>query len=106
MNKGKINDVQLVSEQTFSKFSTPYVPELIMSGNQNWGLGVRVVTRDDYKYLSVGSFGWSGAYGSHFWVDPQNDICAVFMKNSRFDGGSGNCSARRFEEAVFDSLIK
>ena len=75
------------------------------SGNESWGLGVRVITDAKYGFLPVGSFGWSGAYGSHFWVDLENDICAVYMKNSKFDGGSGNQSACRFEKAVFDSLI-
>ena len=28
---------------------------------------------------SNGSFGWDGAFGTHFWVDPQEDLTAVFM---------------------------
>ncbi len=105
LNKGKINNHRILSHNTFDMLSTPYVSKDIMPGHETWGLGVRVITDDAYKHLPVGSFGWSGAYGSHFWVDPENEICSVFMKNSRFDGGSGNCSARRFEEAVFDELV-
>ena len=55
--------------------------------------------------LPVGSFGWSGAYGSHFWIDPKNKIVAVFMKNSKTDGGESNESARKFEEAVYTSFL-
>jgi CubicO group peptidase (beta-lactamase class C family) len=29
--------------------------------------------------LSDGSFGWSGAFGTHFWVDPRDEIVAVMM---------------------------
>ena len=105
LNKGEINNNRIVSEQAINKLSKAYVSEKIMPGYQKWGLGVRVITDEGYPHLSVGSFGWSGAYGSHFWVDPKNDICAVFMKNSRFDGGAGNGSASRFEEAVFNALI-
>ena len=65
-----------------------------------WGLGVRVITKEGHPTLPKGSFGWSGAYGSHFWVDPVNKITAVFMKNSLFDGGV-SASGRRFEEAVY-----
>ena len=85
--------------------STPQVPESIMPGDQRWGLGVRIITKDSYPSLPVGTFGWSGAYGSHFWVDPTNKIYAVFLKNSQFDGGAGNKSACRFEKAVYDALI-
>lgn len=105
LNKGEINNHRILSEKTFKKLSTPHVAEDIMPGCEKWGLGVRVITDETYKYLPTGSFGWSGAYGSHFWIDPENDIYAVFMKNSKFDGGAGNSSACRFEEAVFDALI-
>ena len=77
----------------------------IMSGWERWGLGVRVITDESYPNLSVGAFGWSGAYGSHFWIVPTNNIAAVFMKNSLFDGGAANESARSFEKAVKESLI-
>ncbi|MBO7149068.1 MAG: beta-lactamase family protein [Clostridia bacterium] len=105
LNKGEINGRRILSEQAIREMSTPQVPKEIMPGNERWGLGVRVVVEEAYPSLSVGSFGWSGAYGSHFWIDPENNICAVFMKNSRVDGGSGNASARRFEKAVSDALI-
>ena len=29
--------------------------------------------------VSDGSFGWSGAYGTHFWVDQKEDLIAVMM---------------------------
>ena len=106
LNKGEFNNKRLVSEKTFEKYATPYVPTTIKTGADNWGLSVRIVTGEEYGNLWVGSYGWSGAYGPHFWVDPANNMCAVFMKNSRFDGGAGNASSRRFEEAVFDSYIK
>ena len=65
---------------------------------------MRVIVKDTYKTLPVGTFGWSGAYGSHFWIDPTNKIAAVFMKNSLFDGGARNESACNFENAVNDSF--
>lgn len=93
----------IVSQKTFELLSTPHVPENIMPGEQSWGLSVRVVTKDTYEALPIGSYGWCGAFGSHFWVDPENQITAVFMKNSRHDGGAG-MSAARFEKAVHESL--
>ncbi len=95
----------LVSKETFRLMKTPLVPQNVMPQNvYSWGLGVRVITNPDYKILPVGAFGWSGAYGPHFWIDSENEVCAVFMKNSQFDGGAGNKSAVRFEKAVFDSF--
>ncbi len=104
LSKGKTPTKQILSEETFKLLHTPFVPEEIMCSNENWGLGVRVIVNESYENLPVGTFGWSGAYGSHFWIDPLNKIAAVFMKNSLFDGGAGNESARNFEKAVKNSF--
>lgn len=105
LNKGKAQTKQLISEKIFKLLHTPFVSDDIMPGNERWGLGVRVIVNENYETLPVGAFGWSGAYGTHFWIDPQNNIAAVYMKNSLFDGGAGNESARNFEKAVNDSLM-
>lgn len=105
LNKGKTPTKQIIREDTLRLMHTPFVSEEIMPSSERWGLGVRVIVREDYKNLPLGAFGWSGAYGTHFWIDPANNIAAVYMKNSLFDGGAGNESARNFEKAVSDSLI-
>ena len=105
LNKGKTPIKQIISEDTLKLMRTPFISEDIMPSSERWGLGVRVIVREDYEDLPIGAFGWSGAYGTHFWIDPTNNIAAVYMKNSLFDGGAGNESARNFEKAVNDSLI-
>ncbi len=105
LNKGKAPTKQIISEDTLRLMHTPFVSEDIMPSSERWGLGVRVIVREDYENLPLGAFGWSGAYGTHFWIDPANNIAAVYMKNSLYDGGAGNESARNFEKAVSDSLI-
>ena len=104
LNGGTFNETQILSCKTLSLINKPANDFCIMSGCEKCGLSVRVVCGEEYKVLPVGSYGWSGAYGPHFWIDPENKIAAVFMKNSRFDGGAGNASARAFEKAVHDSL--
>ena len=102
LNKGKTDTKQIVSEETLQLMSSPQVSEQIVPGHTRWGLGVRVIV-DEHPTLPVGSFGWSGAWGSHFWIDPENEIAAVFMKNSLVDGGAGNESAILFEKSVYDA---
>lgn len=69
-----------------------------------FGFGVRVIIRDGI--LPRGAFGWSGAYGTHFWVDPDNDLVAVLMKNSLYDGGAGCGTAVAFEQDVMSALCR
>lgn len=104
LNKGKTPTKQIIGEDTLKLMRTPFVSEEIMPSSERWGLGVRVIVREDYENLPLGAFGWSGAYGTHFWIDPVNNIAAVYMKNSLFDSGAGNESACNFEKAVKDSL--
>jgi CubicO group peptidase (beta-lactamase class C family) len=46
-----------------------------------WGLGVRIMM-DPGKAMGLtgkGEFGWAGAAGTYFWVDPNEDMVGVFM---------------------------
>ena len=104
LNYGRIEGQQLISEKMIREMATPQLPPAIMSGQEVWGLGVRVIKEEAYADLPCGAFGWSGAYGTHFWVDPVNRITAVYLKNSRYDGGSGAKTARRFEQDVNAAL--
>ena len=93
----------LVPEELIRDMGTACVPFEVMPAWERWGLGVRVIT-DERHCLPVSTFGWSGAYGSHFWVDPVNHITAVYMKNSRYDGGAGSQTSSYFEQDVYASL--
>ena len=104
LEEGQSESGPLLSKQTFALMKTPAVTRSIMPGTERWGLGVRVITDAAYPHLPAGTFGWSGAYGTHFWVDPQNRITAVYMKNSLTDGGAAHESARNFEQAVHDAF--
>ncbi len=103
LNFGKAPDgTEILSSEMVELMRTPVVDDSIMPGNQKWGLGVRVITGDNT--LPEGSFGWSGYYGTHFWIDPLNGISAVYMKNSVYDGGAGCKTSVSFENDVMKSL--
>ena len=93
---------QLLSPRLINEMGSPWVSDSIMPGPQKWGLGVRVICAP--YHMPEHSFGWSGAYGSHFWVDPVNQITAVYMKNSRYDGGAGCVTSVNFERDVYNAL--
>lgn len=103
LNGGLLFGKRILSQQSVKMISTPQISEEIMPLNERWGLGVRVIVGEDDE-LPMGSYGWSGAYGTHFWVDNENMITAVYMKNSKYDGGSGAVTAANFEIDVYNSL--
>lgn len=105
LNGGTIGGNRVLSELAVRLMSVPHVPKSIMPGPVQWGLGVRVITGEDYPYhLPVGAYGWSGAYGTHYWVDPANRILAVYLKNTANDGGSDCLTGKNFERDVMASL--
>jgi len=105
LNKGSFNGRQILPADLIDMMATPHVPENLMPGHERWGLGVRVITSPDYKMLPVSTFGWSGAFGTHFWVDPVNRVTAVYLKNSNYDGGSEALTSKHFEADVHASFV-
>ncbi len=104
-NKGMTPNGSIVDPQWIEEMAKAQLPAEMMSENVNQGLGVRVITGDGYPWLPDGSYGWSGAHGTHYWVDPVNGITAIYMKNSRYDGGSGALTGKHFEEDIFRSIV-
>jgi CubicO group peptidase (beta-lactamase class C family) len=50
--------------------------------------------------LPAGAYGWSGAYGTHFWIDPATGLAAVWMVNLTTAGGAASPDALAFERMV------
>ena len=98
---GTYNGVRILSPESVNKMGSVQVTDAIMGPPQQWGLGVRVITAE-YQ-MPIGCFGWSGAYGTHYWSDPENKITAIYMKNSGYDGGSGAVTSFLYEQDVYAS---
>ncbi len=67
-----------------------------------WGLSMFVRRENDF--LPTGAFGWSGAYGTHFWVDTKRGIACVYMMNLSNAGGAGEPAAHEFERDVMSGI--
>jgi CubicO group peptidase (beta-lactamase class C family) len=52
-----------------------------------FGLGfeVRTALGDSSQPGSVGEYGWSGAAGTTFWVDPKEQLYAIYMVQANAD---------------------
>lgn len=105
LNNGSYNGKSIVAPELIQLMKTPFVAEGVpgRSATESWGLGVRVTLND--PVLPAGAFGWSGAYGTHFWVDQENDITAVYMKNTRWHDSHGRGeTGLQFERDVMSAL--
>lgn len=64
-----------------------------------WGLGVLIRQQDEN--CTSGTYGWSGALGTHFFVSPADKLEVVFATHRTDLGGSASYISRKVEELVF-----
>ncbi|MBP5209190.1 MAG: beta-lactamase family protein [Clostridia bacterium] len=105
-NKGEYNGARILKPETVGLMATPSLPFFNPGTDvETWGLSMRVINKKtEHQLLSPGCFGWSGAYGTHFFIDPSNEIYAVYIKNLLDGGGAGADTAREFERVIVEAL--
>src|SRR5690606_19383149 len=68
---GQFGDKRLLGRKTMELMSSVFAPDTLpgRTAGEGYGLGVRVVTDPAARntLLSAGSFGWSGAFNTHFF---------------------------------------
>lgn len=85
LNRGRFQDRRLLSRKTFEVLTTPHLPlppgEIAADLGYSMGLGVGILTdlSTGNRRGSLGSFGWGGAAGTRFWVDPQEDLLGILL---------------------------
>jgi CubicO group peptidase (beta-lactamase class C family) len=83
LNGGQLNGKRLLSDRTVGLMRSVFVPDTLPGrpAGEGYGLSVRVVTNAAARntFLSDSSFGWSGAYGTHFWIDPKEELIGILM---------------------------
>jgi CubicO group peptidase (beta-lactamase class C family) len=82
-NGGELNGKRILSPKTVELMTSVHAPDTLpgRSPGEGYGLSMRVVN-DRVKrgvLASDGSFGWSGIYGTHYFVDPKEKVVGVLM---------------------------
>lgn len=107
LRRARRGEETLLTQESARELSRPQLSESMegICPTFNWGLGVRVLSlQTEHQPLPAGSFGWSGAYGTHFFVDPEDELSAVYLHSSITYGGAGAAHTVAFERAVMDLI--
>jgi CubicO group peptidase (beta-lactamase class C family) len=109
LNGGELNGKRLLSPRTVEMMRSVVIPDTLQgrTRGESFGLSVRVVTDPIQRgtALSTGSFGWSGAYNTHFWVDPKEKVVGVMMTQIANDSSRGEARLD-FENAVMQAIVE
>lgn len=97
LNGGELDGVRLVSPKTIELMTANHLPPGTQYGaatpvlfqalaptpefGQGFGLGFAVRTEAGRNPLhgSEGDYFWGGAFGTYFWVDPEEELIAIMM---------------------------
>ncbi len=97
LNDGSLNGVRLISRKSVELMRSNHLPEGIQFAplvpvqfgafaptpemGQGFGLGFAVRMEPGRNPLlgSVGDYSWAGLYGTYFWIDPKENLAAVYM---------------------------
>ncbi len=110
VNSGTLNGTRLLGPRTVDLMASNHVGELYAKsgrtgGRAGKGFGLTVdVVLDSVKAQeprATGSFGWSGAFGTHYWVDRSAELTAILMVQT-----PGGPLRADFQNAVMQAIVE
>jgi CubicO group peptidase (beta-lactamase class C family) len=80
LNQGVWKGRRLLSRKTVELMTINQTGDLFPAPGYGFGYGFRVLTNlgETQLYGSEGLFNWGGAYNTHFFIDPEEDLIAIF----------------------------
>ena len=103
-NNGELNGRRYLSPRAVELMGSVFAPDTLpgRTRGESFGLSVRVVNDPVARnsFLTAGSFGWSGLFGTHFWVDRKEKLIAVTMAQT-----SNQEYLRDFENMVMQAVV-
>jgi CubicO group peptidase (beta-lactamase class C family) len=82
LNGGMANGKRILSRKTVELMTVSHTSKINFRPGEGFGLGFSVCQDIGERGTpgSVGEYGWGGAYGSTYWVDPKEDMVVVYFK--------------------------
>jgi CubicO group peptidase (beta-lactamase class C family) len=103
-NGGTLDGVQILKPESVALMHTEAQQKhLEFEAGSVWGLGVMIRQRPEQSgsFACTGTYGWSGMYGTHFFICPEENIEVVFVTNRPGIGGEVSPISRKVEELAF-----
>ena len=113
LNGGSYDGKKIISQNSINlmtkKYSQSYPNEEFSDSSKlgfYYGFSLFVLENPeiDDTNSSKGIFGWSGYHNTHFWIDPEKKLFALFLSRSR-QGVSNTDTQKEFRRAVYKSIM-
>lgn len=103
LNGGELNGKRYLSSKTVDIMRINQSGDLFQDPGKGFGLGFAVVDdlADSKALSSEGTFYWSGAYCTYFFIDPEEKMVAIFM--TQFNPFSSHYE-NKFRQIVYQAV--
>lgn len=118
LGQGKKDNVRILSHRAVGLMTTNHltveqraaVPMSVAAifRGQGWGLGLSIVVDvpqqdESFAFSSLGAFGWPGAFGTWWQVDPKENMIQIYM-HQFMTGTAWDLSRLTFQKLGYDAL--
>jgi len=110
LNEGSYNGIRILKPETVRMMTRNHIGKrgagsLFIRSTDKFGLGFEVILppNTEDSPISNGSYGWGGAFGSLYWIDPCNEFIVqlVIQKEGEYTGLRSN-----FIDAIYNAFKK
>jgi CubicO group peptidase (beta-lactamase class C family) len=105
LDGGALDGARILAPQTVALMTSNQTGTLFSQTGLGFGLGFQTTERPgaDGRIESVGTYGWGGAYGSQYEVDPKQRLVLVFMIQQLPNRSS---VPQKFPMLVYQALVE
>ena len=108
LHGGLFKDKRILSAKTIGLMTTNQLSQtLIADGDPDFrfGLGFELVTPDNkfLKSTSIGTFSWGGAFNTHYWVDPHENIVGLVFTQMYFSSSYDDLH-QMYKNVIYSNL--
>ena len=105
LNGGELDGVRVLSPASVRVMTSDQIGALYSQPGMGFGFGFAIVHQPgaDNTLAPVGTWGWGGAYGSQYRVDPANRVIWMYLMNLL---PNGTDIAQKFPNLVYQALVR
>jgi CubicO group peptidase (beta-lactamase class C family) len=101
-NEGELDGARILSRKSVELMRSPRIDwDDDGVADMAFGFGVVSDLGKRGELGSIGAYAWGGAFNTTYWIDPEEDLIAVFMSQAR---PVDSDVSRRFETMVYQAL--
>ena len=107
LNRGRLEDRQILGRKSVELMTADHLGPEVRTEMPGYGFGLTMAVRRQAGISaslgSEGEYTWFGAFGTHFWVDPKEQLVVVFM--AHIPGPIGGHYNRVIKSLVLQALV-